>query len=249
MLLRMEVLKTRFNVTLIASLLIAANASAQVSNVEGIQPMDGVEIPKVKKSQSQSINSIRIGFINTDQLFKLTGKAKNKESIEFLNAKVKSFAEKFKIGLVLQEAVYINPKADITQILSFYIQDKFISNDFAAKLPTANYSFMRFVNVDKIFKESEISIKAQKILEDEFKNRENELASFSNKSSPIFIKRKEEFQNDLERRKNEERQKVLTISNEKIKKLSLEMNIDLILQEAVYISPELDVTDRILSMK
>ena len=248
----MKVLKTRFTGKLIATLLVAANTSAQVSNVEGIQPMDGVEIPKVQKSQSQSINSInliQIGFINTDLLLKLTGKSKNKESLDFLNSKVKSFAEKFKIGLVLQEAVYINPKADITQILSFYIQNKFISNDFTTKLPTANSNFIRFVNVDRIFKESEISKKAQKILEDEFKDRENQLASFSNKSSAIFIKRKEEFQNDLERRKNEERQKVLIISNEKIKKLSLEMNIDLILQEAVYISPELDVTDRILSMK
>lgn len=248
----MKFLKTLFTNTLIATLFIATNVSAQVSSVEGIEPMNGVEIPKVQKSQSQTINSInliRIGFLNTDQLFKLTGKVKNKESLEFLNSKVKSFAEKFKLGLVLQEAVYINPKTDITQTLFFYIQDKSISSDFVTNLPTANSNFMRFVNVDRIFKESEISKKAQKILEDEFKDREIELASFSNKSSATFIKKKEEFQSDLEHRKNDELQKVLKISNEKIKKISLEMNIDLILQKAVYVSPELDITNQILLMK
>jgi len=51
----MEVLKTLFTARLIATLLIAANASAQVSNVEGIEPMDGVAIPKAQISQPQSV--------------------------------------------------------------------------------------------------------------------------------------------------------------------------------------------------
>ena len=55
MLLRMEVLKTLFTGTLIAALFIVTNASAQVSNVEGITPMDGVEIPKVQISQPQTV--------------------------------------------------------------------------------------------------------------------------------------------------------------------------------------------------
>jgi formylglycine-generating enzyme required for sulfatase activity len=54
-LLRMEVLKTLFTGTLIATLLIAANASAQLSNVEGIEPIDGVEIPKVQIIQPQTV--------------------------------------------------------------------------------------------------------------------------------------------------------------------------------------------------
>ena len=54
MLLRMVVLKTRFTFTLIATLLIVTNTFAQVSNVEGIQPMDGIEIPNVQISQPQT---------------------------------------------------------------------------------------------------------------------------------------------------------------------------------------------------
>jgi outer membrane protein len=251
MLLRMEVLKTLFTATLIATLLIAANASAQVSNAEGIEPMEGVEIPKVQKNQPQSIKSknlIRIGFINTDQLFKLTGKAITKESIDFSNLKLKSFAEKNNIGLVLQEAVYVNPNVNITTILALYIEGKSFSNDFVSNLPVVNPNFIKFINTDRIFNETVFGKNAINNLEKEFKTRENELASFSNKSSNIFMKKKEEFQNDLNRRKNEELQKVLSIFNEKVKKLSLEMSIDLILQKAAYISPELDFTDQILSM-
>ena len=50
----MEVLKSLFTGTLIGLLLIVANASAQVSNAEGIEPMDGVAIPKIQISQPQS---------------------------------------------------------------------------------------------------------------------------------------------------------------------------------------------------
>ena len=54
MLVRMKVLKTLFTGTLIALLLIVANASAQVYNAEGIEPMEGVVIPKAQASQPQA---------------------------------------------------------------------------------------------------------------------------------------------------------------------------------------------------
>lgn len=237
--------------SILISALFAAKVSAQLSNVEGIEPLEGVLINKAPKSQSKatnSVNLIRVAFINTDQLFKLTRKANDKESLDFLNSRLKSFAEKYDIGLVLQEAVYANPKADITAILNLYINGKSFSNDFVSNLPTANSNFIKFITTDRIFKETVIGKNAQNNLEKEFKTRENELASFSNKSSDIFIKKKEKFQNDLNIRKNEELQKVLKIANENIIKFSQEMNIDLVLQEAVYISPSLDITNQIISL-
>jgi outer membrane protein len=245
-------LRTLFAVSLITTFFVVNNAFAQVSKVEGIVPLEGVAFPKADMSQSHPINSsnlIRIGFINTDQLFKLTGKKNNKESLEFLNLKLKSFAEKFKIGLILQKAVYVNPKSDITLILYSYIIDKPFSNDFALKLPMANLNVIRFINTDRLFKESEKAKNSQQKLENEFKIREKELASFSDKSSEIFVKRKEDFQNDLNRRKNEELQMALEYFNKKALNLSREMNIDLIIQEAVYVSPELDITNQILLME
>ena len=246
----MTLTKSFLSGTLI-SVLFAVNASAQLSNVEGIEPLEGVLITKSSKNQSQAINSvylIRFGFINTTQLFKLTGKANAKESLDFLNFKLKNFAEKYKIGLVLQEAVYVNPSANITAILALYIEGKSFSNDFVLNLPTVNSNFIKFINTHRIFKETVVGKNAQNNLEKEFKIRENELASFSNKSSDIFIKKKEKFQNDLNIRKNEELQNILKIANENILKLSREMNIDLVLQDAVYISPDLDMTSQIISL-
>jgi len=246
----MTLTKAFLSGTLISALL-AANVSAQLSNVESLEPLEGVLINKAPQSQSQATNSVnltRVAFINTDQLFKLTHKAKDKESLDFLNSRLKSFAEKYDIGLVLQEAVYINPKADVTAILTLYINGKSFSNDFVSNLPTANVNFIKFINTDRIFKETVIGKNAQNNLEKEFKIRENELASFSNKSNDIFIKKKEKFQNDLNIRKNEELQKVIKIANENIIKFSREMNIDLVLQEVVYISPSLDITNQIISL-
>jgi len=246
----MTLTKAFLSGTLISALL-AANVSAQLSNVEGIEPLEGVSINKAPQSQSQATNSVnltRVGFINTDQLFKLTRKANDKESLDFLNSRLKSFAEKYDIGLVLQKAVYANPKADITAILALYIEGKSFSNDFVFNLPTAKPKFVRFINADRIFKESEIAKNVQNKLEKEFKPRESELATFPNKSSAIFIKKKEEFQNDLNIRKNEETQNIQNIVNEKTKNLSLELNIDFVIQRAVYISPELDITSQIIFM-
>jgi len=246
----MTFIKTFLSGTLI-SLLLAANVSAQLSNVEGIVPLEGVLINKAPQSQSQatdSVNLTRVGFINTTQLFKITGKTNDKESLDFLNSKLKIFAEKYNIGLILQEAVYANPKAEITATLALYIEGKSFSSDFIFNLPTARPKFVRFINADRIFRESEIAKNAQIKLEKEFKLRESELATFSNKSSAIFIKKREEFQNDLNMRKKEETQNIQNIVNEKIKNLSLELNIDFVIQKAVYISPDLDITSQLISL-
>ena len=236
---------------LIAAALGAVNVFPQVSNIEGIEPLEGVVISKSQKTQSQTMNSvdsIRIGFINTEQLFKLTGKVNNKDNLEFLNLKLKNFAEKFKIKLILQEAVYITPKADITSFVASYIKGNSFSNDFIFNLPIANANFMRFINTDKIFKESQTSKNSSKLLENEFKSYEIELESIPDKKSAKFAARKKEFQDDLNRRKNEELTKVLAIANEKINDFTLKMGYDLILQKAVYVAPELDISNEIMLM-
>ena len=55
-----------------------------------------------------------------------------------------------------------------------------------------------------------------------------------------------EFREDLNLRKNEELAKVLERANKVIKAIAEKENYDLILQEAVYRSPRLDITDEVI---
>jgi outer membrane protein len=61
-----------------------------------------------------------------------------------------------------------------------------------------------------------------------------------------FQRSRREFQEDLALRKNEELQKVLEMANRVIKDVAKAENYDLILQEAVYMNPKHDITERVL---
>jgi outer membrane protein len=62
-----------------------------------------------------------------------------------------------------------------------------------------------------------------------------------------FQRKQREFQEDLNMRKNEEVQQVLEKANRVIKQVAESEKYDLILQEAVYINPKHDITDKVLS--
>lgn len=62
-----------------------------------------------------------------------------------------------------------------------------------------------------------------------------------------FQRKRREFQDDLNQRKNEELQQVQEKANRVIKQVAETEKYDLILQEAVYINPKHDITDKVLS--
>ena len=62
-----------------------------------------------------------------------------------------------------------------------------------------------------------------------------------------FQRKQREFQEDLNLRKNEELQQVLERANRIIKQVAEAEKYDLIIQEAVYINPKHDITDKVLS--
>jgi outer membrane protein len=62
-----------------------------------------------------------------------------------------------------------------------------------------------------------------------------------------FQRKQREFQEDLTLRKNEELQLVLERANRVIKQVAEAEKYDLILQEAVYINPKHDITDKVLT--
>ncbi len=133
-----------------------------------------------------------------------------------------------------------------------------------------------FVNTDRVFREANLAKAAQVKLEQEFAKREKEIQGIGSqlkaasekfeREAPTlpesqrvqrqrqlveqdrdFQRKQREFQEDLNMRKNEELQQVLERANRIIKQVAEAEKYDLIIQEAVYINPKHDITDKVLS--
>ncbi len=61
-----------------------------------------------------------------------------------------------------------------------------------------------------------------------------------------FQRRQREFREDLNQRRNEELAIVLEKANKVIKQLAEAEKYDIVFQEAVYFSPRVDITDKVL---
>jgi outer membrane protein len=132
-----------------------------------------------------------------------------------------------------------------------------------------------FVNTDRLFREANAAKSAQAKLEQEFSKREKELVDMGNslkaasekfeRDAPTmaesqrqtrqrqlvdqdrdFQRKRREFQEDLTTRKNEELAQVLERANKVVKQVAEQESYDVILQEAVYINPKHDITDKVL---
>ena len=125
-----------------------------------------------------------------------------------------------------------------------------------------------FVNTDRIFREAVPAKAAQVKLEQEFSRREKELVDLGNtlkaasdkfeREAPTLaesqrnarqktlVDQDREFQEDLNARKNEELQQVLERANRIVKQVAEAEKYDVILQEAVYVNPKLDITDKVI---
>ena len=132
-----------------------------------------------------------------------------------------------------------------------------------------------FVNTDRIFREANTAKAAQAKLEQEFSKRERELVDIGNglktasekleRDAPTlsdsqrasrqknlvdqdrdFQRKRREFQEDLNARKNEEFQQVLEKANRVVRQVAEAEKYELGLQEAVYINPKHDITDKVI---
>jgi outer membrane protein len=132
-----------------------------------------------------------------------------------------------------------------------------------------------FVNTDRVFREANTAKAAQAKLEQEFSRREKELIDQGNalkaasekfeREAPTmaesqrtarqrqlvdqdrdFQRKRREFQEDLNARKNEELAQVIDRANKVVKQVAETEKYDLILQEAVYINPKYDITDKVI---
>ena len=132
-----------------------------------------------------------------------------------------------------------------------------------------------FISTDRIFREANTAKAAQTKLEQEFSRREKELMDLGNtlktnsekleREAPTlsetqrvarqrqlseqdreFQRKRREFQEDLNSRKNEELQLVIERANRVVRSLAEAEKFDLILQEAVYVNAKHDITDKVI---
>ena len=61
-----------------------------------------------------------------------------------------------------------------------------------------------------------------------------------------FQRKQREFREDLNQRKNEELAAVLERTNKVIKQIAEAEKYDIVFQEAVHVSPRIDITDKVL---
>lgn len=131
------------------------------------------------------------------------------------------------------------------------------------------------VNIDRIFREANSAKAAQAKLEQEFGKREKELTDLGTQLKSLadkfdreaptlaesqratrqkqlveqdreFQRKRREFQEDLNARKNEELQQVIERANKVVKSVAEAEKYDLVLQEAVYANPKHDITDKVI---
>lgn len=151
-----------------------------------------------------------------------------------------------------------------------------VAGCMAMALPVQAQSFKAgFVNTDRILREASSAKAAQSKLEQEFSKRDKELADMGNalkaasdkfeRDAPTmaesqrlvrqrqladqdrdFQRKRLEFQEDLNARKKEELDRIIEKANQVIKRLAESENYDVILQEAVYVNPKNDITDRVI---
>ncbi|WP_313299627.1 OmpH family outer membrane protein [Diaphorobacter sp.] len=160
--------------------------------------------------------------------------------------------------------------------LSRHIPLVVLLGSLAAAVPAQAQEFKAgFVNTDRVFREANSAKAAQAKLEQEFAKREKELVDQGNslknatdkfeREAPTmsesqrvsrqrqladqdrdFQRKRREFQEDLSSRKSEELAQVLERANRVVKQVAETEKFDVILQEAVYINPKLDITDKVI---
>jgi len=145
----------------------------------------------------------------------------------------------------------------------------------AAPAAMAAESKIGFVNSDRVMREAAPAVRAQQRLEKEFEKRDQELQRVAKELQVLqddlerngmtmaeadrrtkertfndlnrdFQRKQREFREDLNQRRNEELASVLDRANRVVKQIAEAEKFDVILQEAVYASPRIDITDKVI---
>jgi outer membrane protein len=140
---------------------------------------------------------------------------------------------------------------------------------------TAFAEKLGFVNTERLLREAPLSIKAQKRLEKEFSGRDLELQKLTRQARDIqaqldkdgmtmsdadrkakerdlsvlnqtLQRQSREFREDLNQRRNEELGQIQEKARKAIQDIARAEKFDLIVEQAVYFNPKIDITDRVM---
>ena len=132
-----------------------------------------------------------------------------------------------------------------------------------------------FINTERILKESTLAKSAQQKLQSEFSKRDKELQDSAarikalgaklEKDGPVmsdadraaqqqqladmtrdFQRKQREFGEDLNAKRSAALAQVLDKANKVVKQVAEQGNYDIIFQDAVYVNPRIDITDKVL---
>jgi outer membrane protein len=132
-----------------------------------------------------------------------------------------------------------------------------------------------FVNLDRILRDAAPAQRAQKKIEAEFSKRDQEMAKLAEQLKRMqesiekngmtmseserrnrerefaemnreFQRKQREFREDLNQRRNEELSGILERANRVVRQIAETEKYDIIFQEAVFASPRIDITDKVI---
>jgi len=144
-----------------------------------------------------------------------------------------------------------------------------------AQTAFAQETRLGFVNTQRILRDADPAKAAQRKIEGEFGKRDKELQDMAAKLKSLnerierdaaitnesergrrqrefaelekdFQRKQREFREDLNQRQNEEVQQLIDRANRIIKQIAEQEKYDLIVQDAVFWSPKIDITDKVL---
>ena len=147
-----------------------------------------------------------------------------------------------------------------------------LAQDKGAAAPISKFGF---VNTERILRDAAPAQRAQKKIEAEFQKRDQELARIADQlkrmqedmeknsvtmSEPQrrakerdfgdlnreFQRKQREFREDLNQRRNEELAQVVEQANRVIRQIAEQEKFDIIFQDAVFASPRIDITDKVI---
>lgn len=150
-----------------------------------------------------------------------------------------------------------------------------LASVFAASSALAADTKIGFVNTERLLREAPLSVSAQKKLEREFAARDQELQKLAKQARDLQAqldkdgvtmsdserKNKErdlgnlnrelqrqgrEFREDLNLRRNEELGQIQERARKAIQDIARAEKYDLIVEQAVYFDPKIDITDRVM---
>lgn len=132
-----------------------------------------------------------------------------------------------------------------------------------------------FVSQERIMRDAAPAKAASAKIEQEFSRRDRELQDLGNRLKAMsdkldkdaavlsdsdrgrrqrelsdldkeFQRKRREFQEDLNQRRNEELAAILERANRAIRQIAEAEKLDIVLQEAVYVAPRIDITDKVI---